>query len=88
LAGSFPEATIVEDLHEAARAQFIQRQARRQRFLLRQRAAVDAADEVVEQALAGRGVVEDVADERGLAAFSMKLRRRSVAASRPSRKKE
>src|SRR5438552_477616 len=35
-------------------------------FLLRDRAGVDAAQEEVEQALAGGGVVEDVADQRRL----------------------
>ena len=48
-------------------AQLLEREARRERLLLGERAAVHAAQEVVEQALAGRGVVEDVADERRLA---------------------
>ncbi len=47
-------------------ADLLEGQAGRERFLLGDRAARDAAQEVVEQALPGRGVVEHVADERRL----------------------
>src|ERR1051325_11744952 len=59
-------ATSLQNLHERSRAQLVQREAGRQGLVFRQRAAVDAADEIVEQALPGRGVVEDIADQRGL----------------------
>src|SRR5260221_6441983 len=54
------------DLHERPAAQLVECEAGGQRFILRDRAAVQCAKEVVEQALAGGGVVEDIADERGL----------------------
>ena len=57
-------------------------------FGLVHRAAVDRAQEVVEQALAGRGVVEDVADERRLRRLVDEVRAAARRpASSPSRKK-
>src|SRR5215510_3063908 len=56
----------LQDLHERPAAQLLEREAGRERLLLGERARVDAAQEEVEQALAGRRVVEDVAEQRGL----------------------
>src|SRR6185503_395155 len=56
-----------EDRHERARAQLLEGEpAPRRRLLLADGAAVDRAQEEVEQALPRRRVVEDVADERRL----------------------
>src|SRR3954453_5372161 len=60
-------APALQNLHERAAAELVEREPRRERFFLRDRAAVEGAEEVVQQALARRGVVEDVADERRLA---------------------
>src|SRR3954465_9010423 len=57
------------DLDEGLAADLVERQPGRQRLLLGDGAARDAAQEVVEQALAGGRVVEHVADQgrlRGL----------------------
>src|ERR1043165_9413867 len=51
------------DLDERFAADLVEREPGRKRFLLGDRAARDAAQEVVEQALAGRRVVEHVADQ-------------------------
>ena len=57
----------MQDLHERPRRELVERQAALlDRLLLRDRAAVHRAQEVVQQALPGRGVVEHVADERRL----------------------
>src|SRR5258708_27747049 len=64
LLASFPPP--FHDLHERPAAQLVECETRRQRLILRDRAAVQCAKEVVEQALAGGGVVEDIADECGL----------------------
>src|SRR5215210_3954427 len=56
----------LQDPDEAARAQLVERESGRERLLFRQRAAVHPAQEIIEEALAGRGVVEDVAHQRRL----------------------
>src|SRR3981189_805919 len=59
-------AAVGEDLQEGAPAQLLERDAGDERLFLRECAAVDAAEEEVEQALAGGGVVEHVAHQRRL----------------------
>src|SRR6202011_2984175 len=66
LAAHPPFPPPLQDLHERAAAQLLQREAGGQRLLLGDGAAVERAEEVVEEALTGRGVIEDVADQRGL----------------------
>src|SRR4051812_45681329 len=57
----------LQNPHERPPPQLLQGQPRPlQRLLFRDRPAVDGAQEVVEEALAGGGVVEDLADQRGL----------------------
>src|SRR5207248_5934445 len=63
-------ATPFHDLHERAAAQLIECQSSRQRFLFRDRAVVQCADEVIEETLSGCGVVEHIADERRLSRFA------------------
>src|SRR5206468_2755719 len=57
---------VFEDGEEGAGAEFFQRDAGGDGFLFRQRAAIDAAEEEIEQALAGGGIVEDRALQRCL----------------------
>src|SRR5688572_5537082 len=59
-------AARLQDLHERPPPQLVHRQPGGQGLFLREGAAVDAAQEEVEQALAGGGVVEDVADQSRL----------------------
>src|SRR6478672_3897808 len=58
-----------QDLEEGSRANLVQRQTRRERFLFRDGAAGDATEEEAEQALAGSRVIEDVAEKRGERGF-------------------
>jgi len=59
--------SALQDFDERAGAEFGEREARQLlRLFLGDGPAVDGAQEVVEEALAGRGVVEHVADEGGL----------------------
>src|SRR5437764_3948101 len=57
---------VLRDPREAPAAQLLEGDAGRQRFFLAERAAARAAQEEVEQPLAGRRVVEGVAGERRL----------------------
>src|SRR5215204_3587472 len=60
-------STVLEDAHEGPSTELVGRHARHaDGLVLRQRTAVDGAEEEVEQALAGCRVVEHVADERRL----------------------
>src|ERR1043165_1446081 len=65
-AGSGRRPPRRHDLHERLAADLVEGEPGGERLLLGDRAAGDAAQEVVEQALAGRGVVEHVADQGGL----------------------
>ena len=69
-------------------AQLVERHAgHRDRLFFRERAAVDRAEEEVEQSLTRRGVVEHIAHERRLRRRSTKFRSRAPCCSIPSRKK-
>ena len=59
----------LKNFQERARAQFLERQTGGERFLFCDRAASESAQEEIEQALAGRGIVEDVAKQRGKRGF-------------------
>src|SRR5262245_25053856 len=59
-------SAVFQDLDEGAPSQLLEREARSQHLLLRDRPARDAAQEKVQEALPGGGVVEDVPHERGL----------------------
>src|SRR5258706_2164025 len=68
-------AAVLQDLDERAAAQLGGGQAAHLDGLgFRDRAAVPGAEEEIEQALAGRGVVEDVADEGRLSGLRDEVR--------------
>src|SRR5260370_29910098 len=62
----FDRTPPAENLHETPASQLLESQARRERLFLGDRAAVQRAQEVIQEALTGSGVVENVADERRL----------------------
>ena len=58
---------ILQNLLKRAGAQLFQRKTGQiQRFLLRKSAAVDGSQEIIEQTLSSRRIVENIADERCL----------------------
>src|SRR5256714_8418623 len=65
-----PSATFapaLQDLHERSAAQLLEREAAHlDRLAFRDGAAVQGAQEIIQQSLSGRRIVEHVADERGL----------------------
>src|ERR1700722_15955246 len=66
-------AAAFHDFQERSTAQFVDGEPGCRRFLLRESAAIQAAQQEIEQALAGGGIVEHVAHQSGLGGLTDKV---------------
>jgi hypothetical protein len=78
---------IIDNANKRTRTQFVEGDPRRQNFLLGDRAAGHSPQEEVQQALAGRRIVEGIAHQRRLGSLVQECVQPAEASCRPLRKK-